>query len=182
MSTKENKIKNLIQEYLLDEGLLREKISNPKLDFGFQFIFPPGIDPMRRTIGRNMVVIKPKNKNLIVISLGTQISKPHVDALNSLEEDRKMQFFMDLRKFFLVKDLFYRIDLQNYRYEISDQIFLKDNGTVSKNKFFKSIRRVFDSSAYSNIILGEYCFGKIKPEDFMKSRDFSSNSDFSLYS
>ncbi|MBA7546767.1 hypothetical protein ES705_39164 [subsurface metagenome] len=182
MSNKESKIKSLIQEYLLDEGLLREKISNPKLDFGFQFIFPPGRDPMKRPIGRNMVVIKPKDKNLIIISLGTQISKPHVDALNSLKEDRKMQFFWDLRKFFLAKDLFYRIDIQNYRYEISDQIFLKDNGTVSKNKFFKSIRRVFDGSAYSNIILGEYCFGKIKPEDFMKPKDFASGSDFSLYS
>lgn len=182
MTDKESKIKNLLQEYLLDEGLLREKISNPKLDFGFQFIFPPGKDPQKRPIGRNMVVIKPKQKNLIVISLGTQISKPHVDALNSLKENRKMQYFWDLRKFFLVKDLFYRIDIQNHRYEISDQIFLKDDGTISKNKFFKSIRRVFDGSAYSNIILGEYCSGKISAGDFMKGKDFASGSDFSLYS
>jgi len=28
MSRRNNKIKDLIQEYLLDEGLLREKISN----------------------------------------------------------------------------------------------------------------------------------------------------------
>ena len=66
MSDKDSKIKILIQEYLLDEGLLREKISNPKLDFGFQFMFPPGNDPRGRPIGRNMVVIKPKQKNLIV--------------------------------------------------------------------------------------------------------------------
>ncbi|MFX1530603.1 MAG: DUF2299 family protein [Promethearchaeota archaeon] len=182
MSNIENNTKNLIQDYLLDEGLLREKVSNPKLDFGFQFIFPPGSDPMKRPIGRIMFVIKPKNKNLIVISLPTQISSHHVDALNSLKEDRKMQFYWDLRKFFLIKDLFYRIDIQNNRYEISDQIFLKDNGTISKNKFFKSIRRVFDGSVYSNIILGEHCFGTIKPEDLMKSKDFSSGSDFSLYS
>ena len=182
MSDKDSKIKNLLQEYLLDEGLLREKISNPKLDFGYQFMFPPGKDPMGRPIGRNMVVIKPKQKDLIIISLGTQISKPHVDALNSLKEDRKLHFFWDLRKFFLVKDLFYRIDIQNYRYEISDQIFLKDDGSISKNNFFKSIRRVFDGSAYSNIMLGEYCSGKISPGDFMKGKDFAGGSDFSLYS
>jgi hypothetical protein len=182
MSDKESKIKHVIQEYLLDEGLLREKISDSKLDFGFQFIFPPGNDPMGRPIGRRMVVIKPKNKNLIVISLGTQISKPHIDTLNSLKENRKMQFFWDLRKFFLVKDLFYRIDVNNHRYEISDQIFLSEEGTVSKNKFFKSIRRVFDGAAYSNILLGEYCSGKIKPEDFLKSKDFDGGSGFSLYS
>lgn len=182
MSDSDNKIKQLIQEYLLDEGLLREKISNPKLEFGFQFIFPPGKDPVGRPIGRKMVVIKPKNKNLIVISLGTQISKQHVDALNSLKDNKAMQFFWDLRKFFLVKDLFYRIDTQKYRYEISDQIFLKHDGTVSKNSFFKSIRRVFDGAAYSNIILGEYCSGKIGPDDFMKPKDFAGGSDFSLYS
>jgi len=182
MSDKESKIKNLLQDYLLDEGLLREKISNPKLEFGFQFMFPPGKDPMGRPVGRNMVVIKPKQKDLIVISLGTQISQPHIDALNSLKGDKKLQFFWDLRKFFLIKDLFYRIDIQNSRYEISDQIFLKNDGTISKNKFFKSIRRVFDGSAYSNIMLGEYCSGKISPGDFTKGKDFSGGSDFSLYS
>ncbi|MFX1278138.1 MAG: DUF2299 family protein [Promethearchaeota archaeon] len=182
MSNKENKIKSLIREYLLEEGLLRGKISNPKLEFGFQFIFPPGNDPMGRQIGRNMVVIKPNQKDLIVISLGTQISNPHIDALNSLKENKKSQYFWDLRKYLLAKDLFYRIDIQNYRYEISDQIFLNQNGTVSKNKFFKSIRRVFDASAYTNIMLGEYCFGKLKPDDFMRSKDFSNGSDFSLYS
>ncbi|MFX1375857.1 MAG: DUF2299 family protein [Promethearchaeota archaeon] len=182
MNSKEREIKLLIQEYLLDEGLLRGKISDKRLDFGFQFIFPPGNDPMGRSIGRNMAVIKPKDKNLIVISLGTQISKPHVDALNSLKEEKKMQFFWELRKFFLVKDLFYRIDIPNFRYEIIDHIFLKDDGSVSKNSFFKSIRRIFDGAAYSNIILGEFCSGKIGAEDFMKGKDFAGGSDFSLYS
>ncbi|MHA2391226.1 MAG: DUF2299 family protein [Promethearchaeota archaeon] len=182
MSNKERKIKQIIQEYLLDEGLLREKITDPKLDFGFQFIFPPGNDQLGRPIGRKMITIKPKNKELIVISLGTQISKPHVDTLSSLKENKKAQFFWDLRKFFLIRDLFYRIDIQNYRYEISDHIFLKDDGTVSKNTFYRTIRRVFDSAAYSNILLGEYCSGKIIPEDFIKGKDFGGGSDFSLYS
>ncbi|MFW9821405.1 MAG: DUF2299 family protein [Candidatus Thorarchaeota archaeon] len=182
MSDIKNVTKNLVQEYLLDEGLLREKITDPKLDFGFQFIFPPGNDPSGRPIGRAMVVIKPKKKTLISIILGTQISNPHIETLNSLKDNRKMQFFWDLRKFFLVKDLFYRIDINNFRYEISDQIFLKKDGTVSKNTFFKSIRRVFDGAAYSNILLGEYCSGKIKPDDFTKAKDFIGGSDFSLYS
>ena len=182
MSTKESKIKHLIREYLLNEGLLREQINDSKLDFGFQFVFPPIKDPAGRQLGRNMVVIRPKNKDFVIISLVIQISPPHIDALNSLKENRKTKFFMDLRKYFLMKDLFYRLDLQNYRYQISDQIFLKEDGTISKNSFFNSIRHVFDGAAYSNIMLGEYCIGKIKPEDFMKSKDFTPDSDFSLYS
>jgi hypothetical protein len=173
MSINKSKIKNLIQEYLLDEGLLRQKLpdNNKKLEFGFQFIFPPS------PIAQKMVTVKPRNKDLIIISNPIQIAPQHVEALNTLEESKKFQFFMDLRKLFLMKDVFFRIDIQNYRYEISDQIFLKTDGTISKNSFYKSIRRVFTCSAYSNLILTEYCSGKVKPDE---EKDFTSN--FSLYS
>ena len=182
MSIKESKIKQLIREYLLDEGLLRGKIDESKLDFGFQFIFPPGKDPLGRQIGRNMVVINPKKKDLLIVSLGIQISNPHVKALNTLDDVKKMSFFMELRKSFLLKDVFYRIDIKNFRYEISDQVFLNEDGIISKKSFFKSIRKVFNCAAYSNIILGEYCVGKIKPEDLLKSKDNPPDSNFSLYS
>ena len=176
MTDNANNIKNLIQDYLLEEGLLRNKIpiDEKKLEFGFQFVFPPG------PITQKMVVIKPKNKDLIIISNPIQISPPQVEALNALENKGKFFFFMDIRKFFLIKDVFFRIDTQNFRYEISDQMFLKKDGTISKNSFFKSVRKVFTCSAYSNMILNEYCTGKIKPEDMAKSKDFTS--DFSLYS
>ena len=182
MSSKESKIERLIREYLLDEESLRKNIKDPKLQFGFQFIFPPGKDPTGRPIGKMMAVFQPKSKDLVIISLGTQVSKPHVDALNSLKEDRRMSFFIDLRKFFLLKDVFFRIDIQNFRYEISDQIFIKADGMISKNSFYKAVRRVFNTSAYSNMILGDYCSGKIKAEDFGKDKEFSSGTDFSLYS
>ena len=182
MSSKKSNIKQLIQDYLLDERLLRGKVSDPKLDFGFQFIYPPGKDPLGRPIGRNMIVIRPKKRNLIILSLGVQISQLHVKALESLENGKKLNYFMDLKKSILLKDVFYRIDIKNYRYEISDQVFLNEDRPISKNSFFKSIQKVFNCAAYSDIILAEYCAGKIKPEDFMKSKEFTSDSDFSLYS
>ena len=174
--SEESKIEHLIREYLLDEGILREKVKDPKIEFGFQFIFPPG--PMNKI----MFVIKPKNKDLIIITIGTQISDPHINALNSLSNNKKMQFFMELRKFFLLKDVYFRISIDKYRYEISDQVFLKKDGSISKNVFFNSIRKVFNSAAYSNIILEEYCSEKIKIEDFTKAKEFTSGTDFSLYS
>ena len=175
-------MKFLILEYLSDENLQPNKISDTKLEFGFQFIYPPGKDPHGRSIGKGMVVFEPKNKNLLIISVGTKISPPHVEALDSLQEPKKMQFFMDIRKHFLLKDVLYRIDIQKHRYEISDQIFLSKNDSLSKNTFFKSIRRVFDAMVYSNMILSEYCLGKIKPEDLMKAKDLDSGSDYTLYS
>jgi hypothetical protein len=176
MTDNESNIKHLIQEYLLDEGLLRKKIpiDDKKLEFGFQFVFPPS------PIAQKMVVLKPKSKDLIIISNPIQIAPQQVDALNALEDNKKLQFFMDLRKFFLIRDVFFRIDTQKFRYEISDQIFLKKDGTISKNSFFKSVRKVFTCAAYSNMILTEYCMGKIKPGDYSKSKDFTS--DFSIYS
>jgi len=152
MTDKANNIKSLIQDYLLDEGLLRNKIpiNDKKLEFGFQFVFPPG------PIAQKMVVINPKNKDLIIISNPIQISPPQVEALNSLEDNGKIFFFMAIRKFFLIKDVFFRIDTQKFRYEISDQIFLKRDGTISKNSFFKSVRKVFTCSAYSNMLLNDY--------------------------
>jgi len=120
MTDKANNIKNLIQDYLLDEGLLRNKIpiDEKKLEFGFQFVFPNTKGP----IAQKMVVIKPKNKDLIIISNPIQISPQQVVALNSLENNGKIFFFMDIRKFFLIKDVFFRIDTQKFRYEISEQI------------------------------------------------------------
>lgn len=181
MSTKESKIKILIRDYLIDEGILRKKIKAEKLEFGFQFTFPPGGDPEKRR-GQIMAVIKPQDKDFIIISSGTQISGPHQNALNSLPQKRQLSFFTELKKFFLMKDVFYRIDGQNYRYEISDQIYLNDDKAISKNDFFATVRKVFNSAVYSNLILGEYCMGKVKDSDVSKSKDISSGSNFSLYS
>lgn len=183
MSVKESKIKHLIREYLIEEGLLKDNVPDPqsRLEFGFHFHFPPGTDPNGRPLGQIMAVTKPQHKDVVIVVIGTQISQPHVNALNSLGDAKKMQFFVDLRKFFLLKDVFFQVDVQNYRYEISDVTFIEKNGDLSKNSFFTSVRKVFNSAAYSNMILNDYCAGKVKVEDFGKEKEFGSGSNFSLY-
>ena len=166
-----SKIQQLVHDYLLDEGILRQRIKDPKIEFGYQFAFPPGPQPQM------MAVFKPKDKDFLIIQIGTQMAEPHVKALQSLE-DKQMNFFIEMRKILLLKNLLFRIDVQNYRYEISDQVFLNKSGTISKNDLFKLIRKVFSVAAYLNMLLGEYTSGKIKPEDFSKE----SGSDFTLYS
>jgi hypothetical protein len=172
MSMKKINIKELIQEYLLDEGLLREKLPDPNssLDFGYAFSFPSSQKV------QNMSVLKPKNKDFIVIIIRTQLSKQHITALNSLKDNKKKLFFEDLRKFFIIKEVSFRIDPQNYRYEISNQIFLKKDGSISKNSFFKNIKQLFYCFMYGNLTLNNYCSGKIKP-----STEPASGFDFSLY-
>jgi hypothetical protein len=179
MSNEDQSTKELIREYLLDEGLLRKRLPPKKLDFGFQFTFPPGSQPSGQPIGKNMAVFKPKNQGFIIIEIGTQISEIHQKALNSLKKERKMKFFMDLRKFFLIKNVYFGFDTENFRYKISEQIFLEKDKRVSKNAFFKAVRKIFNCAIYSNILLGEYCSGKVSPEDISKPDEFSPG--FSLY-
>ena len=55
MSSKESNIKQLIQDYLLDEGLLRGKIPDPKLNFGIKMdLFPK--TPFIRAFERFLIV------------------------------------------------------------------------------------------------------------------------------
>ncbi len=187
----ENKIKGVEQvknvkaqilDYLLEEGILRKKLpSRPKIDFGFEIAYPPdprGMNPNTKL----MVIIKPKEKDYIIIQIATQISEPHVKALNSLPEEKKFSFFILLKKALLLRNLMYNIDIRNYRYLISDQIFIEKSDKISKNDLFKSIKNVFNIALYANILLGEVCSGKIDKSIFEKGKGNSSDPSFSLYS
>jgi len=180
MTMSNQNFEEIIRDYLIDEGILRKRIDNKSLEFGFQFVFPPFTEGSGKK-GQNMVVFQPKNKDLIVISIATQISPPHVEALEKGKE-RKIRFFVELKKLLLLRNLFFRLDIDNYRYEISDQIFISEDESISKNQLFDTIRKVFNIQAYSNLLLMEFCSGKIKQEDFEDTEKFQSGPGFSLYS
>jgi hypothetical protein len=171
MTIEIKKIEKLIQKYIIDEGILRKKLINPNIDFGFQISFPPG------SKGYPMTVTYPKGKDFILISIGIQLSQAHIQALNASKTNKKMLFFQKLRKFIILKNLFFRIDIQNHRYEFYDQIFIKKDGSISKNSFYKRIRNLFNCTQYSNLMLEEYSSGKVKPEDFKRMM----GTDFTLY-
>ena len=168
MSVKENLTKRIIRKYLSDEDLLTKEVSDPRFEFGFQFGYPPS------SKAYPMSVVKPKKKDFVVISIGIQMSNQRINALNSLKDNKKQDFFTYLKKFFIVKNVFFGIDAQNFRYEISEQIFLNENGKVSKNSLFKAIRTIFNCAAFSNIIFEQYCSGKVT-EEFtgLEGKDFS---------
>ncbi|MFX1393616.1 MAG: DUF2299 family protein [Promethearchaeota archaeon] len=171
MSAKKGKLKNLIRDYLLDEGILREKISNPNFEFGFIFSFPPG--PKYQM----MSVFKPKNKNFIHIAMRIQLSENHAKELKALKDNKGLQFFTDIRKYFINKEVYFKIDINNFIYEIIEQIFLNKEGEISRNYFFKGIQKVFYCFLFSNLLLMEYCSGKE-----ISTAKFGAEFDFSLYS
>ena len=143
----------LIREYLLDENLLRGQIKDANLDYGFNFVFPAGTDPKGRQKGRTFTVVKPKGKDFIEISSPTIISPEHQTKL----KDKKKHFFAALHKYLLSKNFFFNLDAKNNRYVLIDTIFLKRDGTVSKNSFYRSVRKIFTSTVYSIVLLKEFC-------------------------
>ena len=149
-------IEILIYNYFLDEGILKEKLTSAKFDFGFIISFPPG------PRSQNLSIYKPKNMNGIFITIRFQISKDKVEILNSFEVNKKHQLFNNLRKYLLTKDVFYKFDFQNYIIEIHEQIYPSKEAFISKNSLFKLIHKVFYCYVFSNLLIEECCEGKIR--------------------
>jgi len=147
----------LVREYLLEEGLLREKLQDPRLEFGFQFIFPKGADPAGKPIGRHFLAIKPANQNYLEISSATRISPEHIKCLNALEPKTRTAFFNDIKKIFLLKNMFFTIDAKDNKFAVIDSIFLGSDKELSKNLFFKSVRKIFTCTLHAITILEDYC-------------------------
>ena len=109
--------------------------------------------------------------------MASHLSKQQLNALSSSKGNKTMHFFTDLRKFFLIKEVFFQIDIQKYTYEISDHIFVEKEYYISRDSFYKLIRKIYYCFFYSGIILDEHCSG----EEISPSK-LSPEFDFSLYS
>lgn len=153
MPNSKKSIENLIRKYLSEEGILKEKIASENFDFGFVISFPPG------PRSQKLSVYKPKNMNSIFITIKFQISQEKAKNLNSLKIQRKEQFFNDLRKYLLIREVLFRVNLQNLIIEIHEQIYPEKNGYISKNSLYKLIQKVFYCYLNSNLLLEEYLKG-----------------------
>ena len=171
MSIKKTNLENLIRDYLLEEGILKEKVASSDFDFGFIISYPQGPKSQKMTI------YKLKNKNSIFITIRIQFSEKHANALSSLKDNKKFQFFNDIRKYFLIKEVYFKIDIQNFMFEIYELVYPDIDGTVSKDTLFKRIQKIFYCFVFSNLLLEEYCSGKE-----ISSKKLGPEFDLSLYS
>jgi len=152
---KSKKGEELIVRYLNEEGLLKKKVKSPNIEFGYIFRFPPGQER------QSMQVVNPLNTDYIVISLGIQIPDVFVQALNAIEPQKKIQFYIDIRKFLFAQNFLFRFELALNRYHISDQLYFGEGGNISKDNLFKSVRKIYNSSQYCTLLLEEYCMDKV---------------------
>ena len=140
-----------IISYATDEGVLGKKIpSNPKIEFGYEIKFPPN-NP--RPLKLNL--IKPKDMKAISIQVATQIAPQHIKQLQSVPKGVE-KFFLYFKKHMLLQNLLYNMDVKNGRYLISDVIY--PDG-LTEHLFYKTIHKIFNASAYINLMLMELILG-----------------------
>jgi hypothetical protein len=153
MPNSQKSVEDLIRKYLSEEGILKEKIPSENFDFGFVIAFPPG--PRSKSLS----IYKPKNLNSIFITSRFKISQEKAKMFNSLKIKNKQQFLSDLKKLLLIREVLFKINLQNLIIEIHEQIYPDKEGYISKNSLFKLIQKVFYCYLSSNLLLEEYIRG-----------------------
>jgi hypothetical protein len=171
MSTKTTDFEKLITNFLLEEGILKEKVTSSKFDYGFIISYPQGPK------SQSMTLYKPKNKNSIYISIRIQFSEKHANALSALKDDKKFQLFKDIRRYFLLKEVYFTMDIQNLIFEIYEIVYTDNDGKLSKDTLFKRIQKIYYCFIVTNLIIEEYCYGKE-----ISSRKLGAGFDLSLYS
>ena len=110
-------IEEQVEKWLLDEDFLREMKYDENADFHFIVEFP------KENI---MDVVKPKDKDCIVIACATQVSPEHINLMTQADAKTQKDFILDLNfglNSFLV-DFELQVNQDILRqFIITDQIF-----------------------------------------------------------
>ena len=151
--------KERIEKWLLEEDLLREMKYDENADYHFIIEFP------KENI---MDVVKPKDKDCIVVACATQVSPEHANLMIPADSYTKKDFILDVNfglNSFLVD---YELKINNevlQQFIISDQIF--EDG-LNKDTFIRALKRVFKSKLHC-IWLIDKRFGNVPPSQMNAS-------------
>ena len=142
-----------IKDWIVDEGIFREKKVDDNADFHYIVEFPKD---------NIMDVVKPREKDFIVIACATQVSPQHLELMNNTSPKERSEFLLDVNmeiNKFLV-DCQLAVDQNTnllQQYVITYQIF---NDGVSKNSLYDALKRVFKAKIQC-VWLIEKTFGTI---------------------
>jgi hypothetical protein len=144
-------IEEKVKDWLVDEGMFREKKVDDNAEFHYIIEFPKD---------NIMDVVKPKGKDCIIIGCATQVAQEHMDLMISSTPEIRRSFLLDLQvginKFFVDFELNVNQDLLQ-QFIITDSIY--EDG-LSKNEFIRTIKRVFKAKLHC-IFLIDKKFGSV---------------------
>ena len=142
-----------IKDWIVDEGIFREKKLEDNADFHYIVEFPKD---------NIMDVVRPKGKDFILIACATQVSPQHLELMNTSSPKERSEFLLDVNMSlnqFLV-DVQLAVDQSTnllQQYVITYQIF--DDG-LSKNSLYDALKRVFKAKIQCVWII-ERTFGTV---------------------
>ena len=132
-------IEETVKQWLTEEDLLREVKYDENADFHFIIEFP------KENI---MDVVKPRDKDCIVIACATQVAPEHLNLMNSASELTNKDFIMalnfGLNSFLVDFELKVANDILQ-QFVVTDQIF--EDG-LTKNELIKTVKRVFKAKLH----------------------------------
>ena len=141
-----------VKQWLTDEDFLREVKYDENADFHYIVEFPKD---------NIMDVVKPKDKDCIVVACATQVAPQHLDLMNRADNNTQKSFIMDLNfglnSFLVDYELQVSQDILQ-QFVITDQIF--EDG-LTKNELIKTLKRIFKSKLHC-IWLIDQKFGQIQ--------------------
>ncbi len=176
-----NEIKKLIHDIFIKDNLKMKIIPEEEVDFAIHFEYPPNLGEADPNKSKTLALFKPKDKNFLIMSISVQISEDHRHLLQSIGNNAQIQYLLDLRKYLLLKDVYYEINSVDMRYEISDKIFFNTNSSAVESSLHTSMHKIYNCYIYSNVLLTEILLKTLDQKDFEKDKDFTSGLDYTLY-
>ena len=163
-------LKGFIRKFISNEGSLKADLTDPKFEFGFNFLHPKGKAPNGKPLGRTFLIIKPKKKNFLELSTSTTISLEHVQILES--KSKKDDFLNNVAKLLLLKNTDYRILRERNQYIIMQRIYLNEKKEITEDILYATMRKLYALDVYIVLIIQEICSGKLDPSDIPSGPDF----------
>lgn len=132
-------IEEQVKQWLTEEDFLREIKYDESAEFHFIIEFPKD---------NIMDVVKPIDKDCIVIACATQVAPQHRDLMKASDIKTQKDFIMELNfglnQFLVDYELQINQDILQ-QFVITEQIF--EDG-LTKNEFVKTIKKVFKSKLH----------------------------------
>jgi hypothetical protein len=144
--------KNIVQKWLVEEGMFKNEISDDKSNFHFIINYPEN---------HIMDLIQPLGKeDMLLIGCATEIDPSQIEAISSASSELKRNFIWDIKltlnQFLLDFELEHPNDVLQ-RFVITDEIY--EDG-ISKNNLILYIKKVFKGKLQCiwklNKIFGEF--------------------------
>lgn len=142
-----------IRTWLMEEDVLLEKKFDENADFHYIIQFPKD---------NIMDVVKPREKDAVVIACATQVSPEHLSLMKSSTPENRRDFLLDLQfgiNSYLV-DFDLNVDKDILKHFVVTNIIYEDG--LNKNEFMKTVNRVFKAKLFCIFLINKI-FGAVNP-------------------